>query len=318
MGVQVVDPVAASALTVQVCAMARLNIPGVGQYHNCLSPSHCKYANKVITEELLMDVAQYNSFKPQCPSLPKAYAAPACEWAEVRGLQGVRIGSVTSLEWLSLFWDDMRDRVQRKTSTWKQVISMCNDVVLFPGANDVAFPIGAEVTPVIWLESVRSPIRELLQKVGGCAPSDLCSIPDKIVEHCTQAASGPGCLNVVCWCVLKNESAEATFQGTTREERHALLRMLGSLERYTPSQLLLVSSLPIVEVWKKSALLSLETRTTSPSQRKAGLPFEANSPYDLPHSWFHGKFPLWARITHNCASIISGYYSIEMLFSRAF
>ena len=266
----VIDPVAPTDPTQVKCAMAKLVSPGAGGgHHNCLSPDQCEYANKVITDELLGSVASYNDFRPMCPSLPKAFAASVSYWREVDGLSGIRIGTVTSLEWLSLFWDDMTGHVERKECTWDQVIQTFNDMVLFPGANDVAFPIGAAVTPVIWLDNVRSPIRELLGKVGGCSPSTECVLPPTIVQHCTQKANGPGCLNVVCWCVLKNDSAEATFDGTTREERHALLRMLGALERFTPSQLALVSSLPIVEVWKKAALISLEPRTTARAMRKS-------------------------------------------------
>jgi hypothetical protein len=48
---------------------------------------------------------------------------------------------------------------------------------------------------------------------------------------------------------MQNEVVEDTFATADREERQALLRMLGAMDRYTPTQLLLIATLPIVEVW---------------------------------------------------------------------
>ena len=144
---------------------------------------------------------------------------------------------VTALEWLTLFWEDMGARGESGESSWDDIMHTFEDVALFPGENGVAYPLGSPITPIIWLDSVRPPLKKLLIKLGGCRPNKGIPVPIPVLEKCTNPPNGPGCLAVVSSCVLQDERAETTFKEAVRAEHHALLRMLGSMDRYTPVEI---------------------------------------------------------------------------------
>lgn len=198
-------------------------------------------------------MAAYSSSSTHKTPIPPAPPGPRGGWSDISKIATVILGgiyaepglpgqgstfgtgppaSVTAVEWLTLFWEDMSVRGDSGESTWDEIMAAFEDVALFPGENGVAYPLGSSITPIIWLDSVRPPLKLLLIKLGGCRPNKSIPVPAPVLERCTNQPNGPGCLAVVSSCVLQDERAETTFKDAVRAERHALLRMLGSMDRY--------------------------------------------------------------------------------------
>jgi len=217
--------------------------------------------------------------KPHCPG-QSSFATSALEhlyvhkptpvaevpskrpWGELRGwAEYTTVGGVDARTWLNSFWNAIATWVpehEDDQNGWDAVLRAFEDVALLPGINAVAYAVGARVptavfTPVIWLDRVRRPLNNLLAKLGGCVPDPGVDVPEEVLAKCVNPANGIGCLRVVSWCIKQHEVAEHTFRDATREERHALLRMLGAMVEYTPSEYRLIAQLPIVEVWDAAA-----------------------------------------------------------------
>lgn len=167
-------------------------------------------------------------------------------WGELRGwAEQTVVGGTSARTWLNSFWLAIASWVQEheddENNGWKNVLQAFEDVALLPGINSVAYAVGARVptavfTPVIWLDRVRRPLNNLLAKLGGCVPDPEIEVPEEVLMKCVNPANGIGCLRVVSWCIKQHEVAEHTFRDATREERHALLRMLGAMVEYTPAE----------------------------------------------------------------------------------
>eukprot|EP00038_Savillea_parva_P003196 m.122244 g.122244 ORF g.122244 m.122244 type:complete len:1429 (-) comp11102_c0_seq2:2183-6469(-) len=181
-------------------------------------------------------------------------------WGELRAWGELQVTSGTSAHiWLNAFWKAMdawvaQERANEPETAWDDMLAMFEDVALLPGNNGVAYPLGARLpmaafTPVIWLDRVRRPLNNLLAKLGGCLPDPAVHVPEPVLIKCVNPANGIGCLRVVSWCVSQHEVAEHTFRNATRDERHALLRMMGAMTEYTPAEYRLIAQLPVVEVW---------------------------------------------------------------------
>ena len=213
---------------------------------------HCGTRSAFIEEQLEVLTPHFPTGLPvENSSMP---------WNSIKDWECQKVNGGPAAAWLDRFWTALTDLAEVGLCTWDEVLSEFEDVALLPGDNDVIYPLGAEITPIIELDRVKPPLKSLLVKLGGCRPYQGYPMPPDVLDStrvnpCVNPANGIGCLTVVSWCVSRDlekhgdSDAEKTFSAATGEERHALLRMLGAMREYTRRQLLLVAALPIVEVW---------------------------------------------------------------------
>ena len=226
---------------------------------------HCGTRSAFIEEQLEVLTPHFPTGLPvESSSMP---------WNSIKDWECQKVNGGPAAAWLDGFWTALTDLAEIGFCTWGEVLSEFEDVALLPGDNDVIYPLGAAITPIIELDRVKPPLKSLLVKLGGCRPYQGYPMPADVLDStrdnpCVNPANGIGCLTVVSWCVNRDlekhgdSDAEKTFSAATGEERHALLRMLGAMREYTRRQLLLVAALPIVEVWSNPS--------RSPSSRVSG------------------------------------------------